>query len=305
MRVKDIYSEVARLGFDTLLEDNTAFYQTLNRALLQTAYDLPDKKRVNLRHEPLKNLLGNEQLCKIYRKPTNDELVIGSANNVKAYYFECSGNGYAYIESLDRKTLYNGPIALESSGKYKSYRGIIKSDGNFIDASARVQIRFEGDYSFNVTNVAFFGDVISEHDKDVQEFTTNVVYDMRTVASDFLSFASPVIECVDGIPLKDGYEIVGDHMLYLPYFKEGVYYVNYNARPEVIAEKTNPLQDEQEIELSQEASTCIALLIASYLWLDDDSDLATYYRTLYQDCVTKASARERNRTPVRYITNGW
>lgn len=303
MQVKDIYSEVARLGFDTLLEDEKMFYQTLNRAILQTAYDLPDKKSVCIRHAPMKNLLGDHQLCKVHKKPTGGELIIGNAEGVKAYYFECNGNGYASIISTDGD-IYE-KITLVSSGEYKSYKGVIKNGGYFVDASTCLQIQFVGDHSYNVTNVALYADTTGDNSESVPQYASRVMYDMRDVASDFLSFASPVIECADGVPLKDEYDIIGDHTLYLPYYKAGVYYVKYNRRPQAVEYTMSPSEDTQSVDVSQAVSECISLLIASYLWLDDDSDLALHYRSLYQERVARATARERNRTPVKYVTNGW
>lgn len=302
MQVKDIYSEVARLGFDTLLEDEKMFYQTLNRAILQTAYDLPDKKSVCIRHAPMKNLLGDHQLCKVHKKPTGGALIIGNAEGAKAYYFECNGNGYAYIETAENKTL-GGPIALKSNGEYKAYRGVIRDGESFVDAAIR--LHFEGDYSYNVTNVALYADTTGDNSESVPQYASRVMYDMRNVASDFLSFASPVIECADGVPLKDEYDIIGEHTLYLPYYKAGVYYVKYNRRPQAVEYTMSPSDDTQSVDVSQAVSECISLLIASYLWLDDDSDLALHYRSLYQERVARATARERNRTPVKYVTNGW
>ena len=213
MQVKDLYSEVARLGFDTLLEDTTAFYHAVNRALIQISVDIPEKKVLKLRHAPQKNLLGGEELCSVRTKETGKELVIGYGTNAKAYYFECDGNGQAYIETADG-LLRGGPIQLSSGGTYKTYSGIIRQGENFVDAPLR--IRFEGNYAYHVTNVALFGEIMSDNDKDVPKFGRFVEYDMRMLTDDFLSFDSPLIECADGTPLKEGYQTVGDYIIILP-----------------------------------------------------------------------------------------
>ena len=56
--------------------------------------------------------------------------------------------------------------------------------------------------------------------------------------------------------------------------------------------------DETVIDLDEELSTLLPLLVASYIWLDDDADRAEYYMTLYRARAAEVAALERNHAPV-------
>ena len=100
MQVKDLYSEVAKLGFETLLEDPKGFYHAVNRALIQITTVRPEVRSVTVAHEPVANLL-NVDAEHSYKHCGGEDLIYLSAVGAKAYSFESDGNGYCYIETLE------------------------------------------------------------------------------------------------------------------------------------------------------------------------------------------------------------
>jgi hypothetical protein len=82
---------------------------------------------------------------------------------------------------------------------------------------------------------------------------------------------------------KDGYEINGARIcadtLYLPSDFKGEVNILYKRRPEALCID----YPDAEIDIPRSTENLLPLLVASYLWLDDDPDKAQYYMQLYRD----------------------
>ena len=97
MTVSQLYSSVARLGFETSLEDNDLFFQAANRAILQVNAIRPIQGIYVINHKPLDNLIRNASFSPV---EVEGELCF-EATGAKAYYFEADGEGIAHIEAFD------------------------------------------------------------------------------------------------------------------------------------------------------------------------------------------------------------
>lgn len=302
MRVKDLYSEVARLGFETLLEDSTGFCHALNRALMQIASIRPEIRSVTVVHEPLCNLL-DVKAENADKKSGGTELTYTASSGAVAYSFECDGVGSCSIYALYSGVWEpkGGPITLKSThGLYKTYRGVIECK----DASA-VRLCFHGDYTYFVKNPALWDEIFSGNGNDVPAFSAFVKYDIANMVGDFLGFEAPPIKSKNGFEyLGNGYRIESGRVLVLPYEARGSYDVQYKHKPTPIDSKS-PATDETEIDLDDECASLLPLLVAAYIWLEDEPEKASYYMDLYRERATEIRAYKRNFSPAEYVTNGW
>lgn len=306
MVVSELYRQVAQLGFETNLENDSRFYYALNRALLQVAKVLPKVVSYTINHRTIPNLLG-DQFTPVLKK--GNELVFEVNTPAKAVYFECDGSGDVYALQPDENgdwdedekawSLPEG-IKLQSNGEYKAYRGVFKEN-------KPVRLVFKGAYAFSVRNVALYEYVYSEKVEDVPAYEAFTKYDMRDglLIDDFLSFAAPPITEADAKRMNQGYEIESDSTIILPHGDSGCYTVRYIKKPTEIKVDVGS-DDDTKIDLSDELCSILPLLVASYVLLEDSPDMAGHYLMQYNERVADIERKQRNYAPVNiYNANGW
>ena len=303
MKVAELYSQVAQLGFEDSLESDDRFYFAANRALLQVSSIRPAISSYMLNHRPLKNLLTAETFSPI---ECSSELCF-NATGAKSYYFEADGNGNVYIEHLNGdKWDIIGDVSLSSSGIFKAYKGFIKKDGKFLTGSS-VRLRFIGNYLYYVKCVAMYEHIYSENTADIPTYGALVPYDLSSLTDDFLSLESPPIKAESDITiLNHGYFIDGQSTLLFPCDSKGCFKVLYRRRPRAL-ENTGAAEDDiQEIDLDAELCSLLPLLVASYLWIEDEPDMASHYLTLYRERAADIERRIDDLSPVVIKSvNGW
>ena len=306
MRVQELYDQVAGLGFEKSLEDDDWFYQAANRALLQVNYLRPAIGSYVINHEPMKNLVdgGFSPVLK-----TQD--IIYEATGAKAYYFQANGIGTVYIESLsdDGKTwTIVGQEELQATRRFVPYFGFISDGGkapNFI--SGKVRLRFTGQFLYSVKCVAMYEHIYSADKKDIPAYESYTRYDISTLTDDFLSLSEPpIVEDEEYKKLSEDYDVEGGRVILLPYSSTGCFKVLYNRRPQELVRKNTAQEDESVLDLDEELCSLLPVLIASYIWLEDEPDRAQYYNNLYQQRAAEILAKERNFSPVRISScNNW
>lgn len=297
MVVSELYKQVAQLGFETNLENDSRFYYALNRALLQLAKVLPKVVSYTINHRTIPNLLG-DQFTPVLKK--GDELVFEANTPARAVYFECDGSGEAIAQQLDDEGKWEKAwdSLLQSNGEYKAYRGIFEEN-----KPVRLVFKSKGGYAFSVRNVALYEYVYSDNVPAYEAFTK---YDMRDKVNDFLSFAAPPITEADAKRMNQGYEIESDSTIILPHGDSGCYTVRYIKKPEAIEAKTVGSNDSTKIDLSDELCSILPLLVASYVLLEDSPDMAGHYLMQYNERVAYLERNQRNYAPVNiYNANGW
>ena len=304
MRVSELYRHVAQLGFENSLEDDDRFYYAANRALLQISSIRPAVSSYIINHTPLENLVKADTFSPIVR---SDDLCF-EATDAKSYYFETDGNGVLYIEFLDFESnvwVIIGVREFTSDRSFVSYKGFIKKDGEFI--TGRIRLRFVGEFLYSVKNVALFRHVYSNAERDIPVYGPYVRYDVSSLVPDFLSLNSPpVLEDGNCEKLNQNYDIEGGRVVLLPYSIKGCFKVLYRRKPAEIENIGNASDDETVIDLDEELCSLLPILIASYVWVEDEPAMAEYYLTLYRERALDVERRIRNDAPVVIRnTNGW
>ena len=303
MTVAELYMSVAQLGFEDSLEYEDAFILAANRALLQVNALRPATRSYTLAHVPPENLIKGVGHAPFFK--TNKELVF-EATDAVAYYFEACGNGLIAIETKDESGEWRriGDIPFSSTGM-TAYRGFIKDGTELVPGTVR--LRAEGQYAYTLQNVAMYGYVFSDDEADIRAFNSHTAYDISTLVPDFMSLATPPIRAEDGfVYLNQGYDVENGRILLLPREQQGIYKVVYNRRPRAIESDNYAATDETVIDLDEELCALLPMLIASYIWADDEPEKAQYYLSLYRERASEIVAAARNPAPVTIKSvNGW
>ncbi len=295
MTVSELYNSTAQLGFEDSIEYEDGFVFATNRAILQLAALRPEVRCVTVNHSPLENLIIGADFAPILR---SEDLTFEAAG-ARSYYFEVCGSGIVYIERkrADGEWEYIGDNFSFDTKEYTAYKGFIKADGEFVNDTVR--IRFGGEFAYNVRFVAMYEHIFSLSAEDIPAYTPYTPYDISGLASDFLSLGMPPIKEEDGYEyLSCGYDIENGRILLLPYSSPGVYKVLYNHAPQKIADDGAPSTNEEVIDLDEEICALLPLLVAAYIWMDDEPEKAQYYLSLYRERAADFESRVRNVRPA-------
>lgn len=304
MNVAELYLQTAHLGFETTLEDSDRFYFAANRALLQVCKVRPAIRHCVINHKPLVNLISENTFSPIEKI---DDITY-EAEDAKAYYFEADGNGVLYLEKYNSDTgewSIFGEIPLQSNQTFVPYKGFIKKQGEFV--SGRIRLRFTGEYLYSIKDVALYQYLYSGEAADIPAYAAYTRYDVKKLVSDFMALCCPPIkEEEENTLLNQEYEQEGDSIILLPYDKRGVYKVLYEHRPTAIENTGATTEDTQELDLDEELCSLMPLLVAAYVWIEDEPEKSEYYMGLYRERVQEIVVSHKNTAPVLIkSTNGW
>lgn len=257
-----------------------------------------------INHKPLANLIRQDTFSPIEKI----EDITYEAEGAKAYYFEADGNGVLYLEEYITDTgewRIFGEIPLQSKQVFVPYRGFIKKQGAFV--SGRIRLRFAGEYLYSVKNVALYQYLYGGEVADIPAYEAYTRYDVKKLVSDFMALCSPPIrEEEENTLLNQNYEQEGDSIILLPYDKRGVYKVLYEHRPTAIENTGATTEDTQELDLDDELCSLMPILVAAYVWIEDEPEKSEYYMGLYRERVQEIVVSHKNTAPVLIkSTNGW
>lgn len=303
MRVAELYAQTALLGFEPSLEYTDAFYYAANRALMQI-----NALRPRIGEYEIFRYLPKNHVCAGFAPMVRESDICFEAQGVKSYCFFAKGKGTLFIE-MKRGSAWSliGERELDSKD-FAVYRGFIKADGEFTDETVRLRFaaHTEAEYVYFVKCVAMYASLLGEGEADIPTYEEWTVYDMPTLADDFLAFDAPP-KRADGSELESGeYGIDGGKRLLLPYSARGVFKILYRRRPTPLEDTGEPENDVTEIDLDEELCALLPNLIAAYVWADDEPDKAQYYLTLYRERAQEIERRDKNYAPIKIINkSGW
>ena len=300
MRVSELYSQVAKLGFEDTLEDGQAFYYALNRATVQVNAIRPKIGVIEIFNKPLDNRISDYSFTAREVFPNVEYSAVGA----KAYYFEVIGEGNYKITYTKDDAEHTAVGNKFNTNTFTPIRGLVTTEeGNWIEDEVKLTI--SGDFVIYVRSAALYDKLYSSNPDDVPAFRKWVPYDISVLASDFLALEERPLTSETGITINDGYEIEDGKVLLLPYDTPGCYKIRYKKQMPKIEYTNAPLSDDTEIELDDELCTLLPLLMASYLWLDDEPTKAQYYLTLYTARANEIEYKTKQLKPLNYNTNGW
>jgi len=294
MNISDFKRHIASLGAETQLDDVIAndniLIDAMNRALLEIARVHPKKNKYNIIHYPLEPVYYTNtlQIHKINDITTN---IIGAVS----LCFTVKGKGSCKITNMSNSAVHTVNFDNSSFTTYKSYISSL-----FLGySSANIYIEFTGDYVYQIKNVTVYDARTGDKVADIVPYEDYIEYDLKTEISDYL--------CLSGKPiLRDGEFVYNtDYLFYgdtikLPTLDSGLYELEYMIKP------TEVTLDTDEIDIDGNLIDLYALLVASYIYIDDDIQKSNYFTSLYQE--QRALLLRKQTVPPtknRVISNGW
>ena len=277
MTYKDLCADIACLGFETEFDSPERVLNATNRALMIIYTERPLYGTVTINRP---KIFPTAKIDDFSHKGGEANLFIC---NARAYSFKTSGIGKYKIYEGENEKIF------KFSQNVEYHRGFLHGEG---------KIEFLGEYSYSVYDFCLFDEIYSQNIEDIPTASEYAEYRIKDYADGFLSFVSlPADE--QGRAIKDSSARGG--VVKIP--------SSYSGRINIIYKKCaqrllgNP---DEEIILPDGCEHLLALLAASYVWLDDDADKAQYYLTLYREAMSGVKYYDRTAIDNSYhITNGW
>lgn len=303
MKIHELYASVAELGFEDSLEDIPAFFAAANRALLQINALRPLTAILDIYHRRPENLIhgANHDIVEY----VGEDVIYPASDVAKGYYFEVLGEGRAQLEAYStvdsrwemiEKIDFNDKI-------FTPHRGLVKKDGQFI--TDEVRLRFIGDYAYQVRNVALWGVVYSSNPDEVPAYEVYARYDLSQLDPDFIELCdNPFLSSFTR--LTDDYYFENNSVIILPANEAREIKIKYKKSPKQLVYTDSPEEDITDIELDPELVQLMPLLVAAYIWIDENDGKAQYYLDLYYRRAAEIEAKNRSREGAKYANvTGW
>jgi hypothetical protein len=327
MTLQELYKEVSQLGFEDSLGDdgNSRFIYATNRALIEVNSLRPRSRRAEILHRVPANLLFSDP--KVIEKT---ETMIFTARGAKSFSFEVLGKGSFTVGikredkntegKVEEDTIEIKKGEFDDAFKFVSHKGFIRHNEAFIDKLMKsnkkdeyprytgdVEIIFDGDYDYTIRNLAMYDKVYSDDESTIVPYGTEIGYNLKDFTDDFETVSSPPID-ERGNYLHEDYRIEGA-TVYLPANKPGVYTINYLHKVRLIpngSDVSGASGTPIEIDLEDDLASLLPNLIASYVWLDDETDKSQYYYNLYLQRAERIRSEARDLNPIEFTSvNGW
>ena len=277
MTIDDLRSDVARLGFESSIEDEQCFVASANRALSLIYVDRPVSKTVPIFFEGPRIVMVRDFI----EHRSGERITIQTEG--RSISFFSNGNGFCVITDNTGSSMI--PLGYDNQLTKKLLHG-------------KATITFYGDHYFTVNALAVYGDLISDLVVDIPTYQPYNEISVSETFGDFRAFLGyPKDE--NGNPVKS-LELI-DGKIRAPLDFRGKLYLTYYRKPETI----NPYDPVALIDVSDECAPMLALLTASFLWLDDDAGKAQYYMSLYRDLIANVKRYSNNKLDTAYSANGW
>ena len=271
MTLNELYAEIADLGFETSVENSNLLLSATQRALSQIFTERPLIKTKEIYVKPP---VVREKIDTLHHQGYESHTLKTTA---KAFSFKTSGIGKCTVTDAtgEREILFSGSSEL--------HRGFLVGEST---------LRFSGEYSFTVYDILLLDEIRSDSVSDIPDSPDSMVFNMADYVDDFLSFIS-LPEDSEGKPIK-GSEVLGKSFR-LPVDFCGKVKLCYKSCPQKITSEYDG-----ELILPDGCEHLLALLSASYVWLDDAPEKAQYYLSLYRDGITAVKIYSRQAIETSY-----
>jgi len=160
----------------------------------------------------------------------------------------------------------SGTRNVNFSGNDGLHRGFIHGSGELL---------FKGDYSYTVSNLALYDELFGPSVEDIPIAASHIEYNVKGYVNDFLSFVLPPKDS-SGRDIK-GASVRGSTVS-IPCEYEGDVTILYKKA----ASEPSGAPDE-EITVPDGCEHLLPLIVAAYVWLDDDAERSQYYMSLYRE----------------------
>lgn len=278
MTYAELKRQILNLGFETAEtyeEEPSIMVDAINRAMREITNQFPLIGKYKIAQNPLPNLLPSPREGLNVKHYDGTTPLTFCASGAKALYFECSGTGELRIKD----DLGERSMNLASSRAFKEYRAFV---------SGEVRLTFLGPFSYDIQNIALYGEVYSAELKDIPPHRKFVRYDFRELTAQngtpvFIDFLDKVEEGEASSgksyrSIKD-FQTEERYVLLLNGFEQAEYTIFYRKNFTQFTLDTKPTF---EVELDADKEHLLSLLAAWYVWAEDEPNKATRWRNDYE-----------------------
>ena len=276
MTYKELCDDVLALGFEANIESSERLLLAARRALNLIFTERPLYKTLELYQNPR---TPSVKLPDFLHKGGETVEIPFSA---RAYSFTAHGNGSYKIKDASGERVLDFKSGVTE-------RGFLFGSGTF---------EFFGNYVYTVTGFALYEELYGGETEDIPISNGRSEYEIIRHAPDFLS-------ATDSPRNNSGKIIKGSSVsggkLFLPEDFHGSVMLEYKQRaPEISG------NSDEEISVPEGCEHLAGLLVAAYYWLDDDSEKAEYYMSLYREAMIAVKLYNRSKADAEYsVIDGW
>ena len=167
MTLNDLKKEVAALGFESSIELDEAFLYCANRALLTIFTERPVRRTARL------SVTKTPYISHTAHLTHHSGAVITLPLSCKCASFRVSGIGRFVMIGADT----------EDKVEFDTSDSLFR-----IFSSEYSEIRFEGEYYFEVYNLTLYGEIFGEDEQSIPEYSEGITIDLAKRHGDFLAF---------------------------------------------------------------------------------------------------------------------
>ena len=283
MTVNQVKDAVIAYGFNPDLDDNDRlFVEALNASIQEIQALRPTTGIIEIVNEPYKPIYSVTDVTEIAADMSFTAMA-------RSAVFEVDGSGQVTVTAKEATVTIDGASTSTAAWDAKSGWKRIEVCAS---AYSEITIAFSG--VFHMRNMEFYEYPVppTAHIK----CGNHIDYDLGDLASDYGAI-SYILR--DGFAYNGGsaYRILNNEILRLPAEDRGTFEVVYTKRIDRIE------HDDTKIPLRHDVLAILPILVASYVWLDDEAERAQYYRTLFERRIATVPP-ERHVTNIR-DTKGW
>ena len=292
MTYKDLYSDVISLRQEDSVRSHSRMVSSLNRALRDLFSRRRILKTVRLYARGLTPSLYYKQINFI----SGDHIIVPLQG--MAYSMRLFGEGNYMIRDGEKTNV----VQFDTGGETRLVQGMIKTGG---------ELHFYGHTSFMVFDMSVFSEIFSASAMKIPEGGQSQVFDIRALQGDFASFVGMAKDGsgrdIKGCRLYDG-------RVDLPSDFRGEVFLTYRSLPDTVVVKTEgelreeeiDLRDNTEINIPREYEHPVALLVAYYYTLKEDSALALHFKEEYERLMGHLEAGAYQEIdPTYHLESGW
>lgn len=290
MTYGDLKRQILNLGFETsdgYEEEASIIPDACNLAMRDITTLFPLIGRYTLCQAPLRTILSGG-----HGQYDGTTPLLFAAEGARALYVECTGSGLLTITD-DDGTRY---FVLSAQGGLQAYRAFVRGS---------VQLSFAGPFSYDVQNLALYGEIRSDRAEDIPAFRRYARYDLLALTReqpDETGQGGRDVFCGfwDKVQERDAsgtevYRSIRDFRIEQPatIVLDGfvrAQYTFFYKRAFVPFSVTT--RDETALELPFAQQHLLPLLASYYIWLDDDLTKASLYYNKYEESRTLLIAND-------------
>ena len=278
MTLRELANEVNALCFDDYAKLDTPLLFAARRALTAIYGELRITGKTKLL---VSSNIPCSKVARFHHTGGGTEVLPLSG---KAYVMTVSGQGCVTV--IDGAS----SLTIDFDSDSKTIKGFLSKGGKAV---------FKGSTSFDVYNIITYSEVFGNDIRDIPTDDGPKTINLREKIKDFGGFTSPITDSsgsvIQGAVIEDG-------AITLPMDFSGAVNITYRRLP-YMPSLTDP---DAELDIPEEYSVLLPLLLAFYILLDDEYEKAEIYKAAYTENLNSIKKGAYSLSGVGYAdVNGW